>query len=341
VPGFAYIALLPFDILTDGTLRTAPHCVTVSNRRVFLYWPFWHEDRDGRIVPPVRAAAIPSRTSRPFYTVPPLETRIEIRAPPGRGFANALRIDIDGERDDDLATDIANTLLRQLRLRTNQWWIGHAHREGEDVIRGAYSIDSRGELVGNTCHANLRVEARLRIERPLTAGDFSGACAGIGSEQTIPPHWELLFDAIFFSIHRQDWRRALLDAFIACDLGVNHESLRAGRELGKPEAVVQHVLSDTDFLFNLRTGLAELFGSAADFCAAHPADYQQVRRLWSTRNEIAHGHVSGTVPGRGGLVPRIEAMNMMKSAMRLLVWLAALPRPALADLPNLDDPGAA
>lgn len=322
----AFIALLPSDILITVPTPVAPVKVALGRHDVILYWPFWHEASAGRVLPPIRSAAIPSRSSAPFYRVPPFDLTIEATPPAGHSFANGLRLDVLDSTDDDFVTGVAAALLQQFRVRTNQWWIGHSHREGESLVRASYSIDDHGSLIGQDCSAGAVVEPRLQIERPLTPAMFSAACASIASGSEVPAHWDLFFDAVYFSIHRQDWRRALLDACIACDLAVVYDAIRAGQAVGKPELAVRHALSDRDLLKNLREGLPNLFGPAADYSQNHTSDYDLIRRLWSARGSIAHGHVptTGTF-GRAFVPSRSEAADLILAAMRLLDWLKNLP----------------
>jgi len=322
----AFIALLPFDILTRNEAHVSPHQIRWDDRDVVLYWPFWHEPTPARRIPPVRSIAIPSRSSEAFYRIPPFDIHIEIPPPPDSSFANALRIDVLQAVDDRFVTAIATNLLSHIRVRTNQWWIGHAHLEGEGLVRAAYNIDADGFLVGQDCRAGAIVEPRIGIERPLEEAAFSSACASLAGGGTVPAHWDMFYDALYFSIHQEDWRRALLDACIACDLAVIYESIRAGRDLGKPEPVVRHSLSDRNLLVNLEKGLPAIFGQNANYSETQRSDFKLIRRLWKARGSIAHGQAPATGDfGRGFMPSREEAADLILAAMRLLAWLAGLP----------------
>lgn len=324
--GIAYVALFPFDILVSDA-EVAPQVIRVDGSYVRAYWPHWNEGSRGRVLAMVRAAAIPSAPGTQFFSVPPLDLHLEVQPNQGVRFANAMRFDFA----DDVATVAQVTLLvhrtlRHMRVSTGQWWIGHAHHDGEGLIRAGYKIDDSGTLVSRECLVGAEIEPRLGDERALGPEAFITVCAAAETGADPPAHWESFYDAVYFSIHRNDLRRALLDACIACDMAVLHEAIRAGRVAGKPERVVRRALSDRDLLKNLRQGLATLFGPHADFSHARPDDYELIRQLWAARGLIAHGHLPSVgADSRAQLPSRSEAAAMIEAAHRLIRRLERLP----------------
>jgi hypothetical protein len=321
----AFVALFPFDILVISESVT-PFDMTLDGRRITLYWPFWHEVPPGRRIERLRVERVPSRPGIQFYAEPPLELQIEIQPPDGGAFANGLRIDIAGDADEQFATEFVTRVLQQFRLRTGQWWIGHTHHDGEGVIRAAYSVDSRGSMMSRECRAGALVEPRLGSERLLAREDFTLACHALVSDADVPPYLDILYDAIYFSIHNSDRRRALLEACIACDMAVIYQAIRAGKEAGKPELLVRKILSDRDLLMNLRHGLPDLFGPQADYSEVSHTDYDLIRQLWAVRGAIAHGLAPGVGShGRGQLPSQQETADLLMASQRLISWLEAFP----------------
>lgn len=253
-----------------------------------IYWPHWNQEEAGRSLSQVRSTAVPSRPGYPFFEVPPLDILVQVQPHAGERFANAVRIDVsdEPESDDDIAL-LTRRLLRWMRVLTGQWWIGHAHRGEEGLIRARYLIDAKGRLSSRGCVSGPRIEPRVGIERPLERTLFLLACSAAVEGREPPPHQESILDALYFSVHQDDQRRALLEACIACDLAVLHEAIRAARQQGRPEALVRHTLSDRDLLGNLRKHIPELFGRHADLSVHQSEDFELIRRLWSARGAIA------------------------------------------------------
>jgi hypothetical protein len=325
--GTAFIALFPFDLIVSSD-AAAPFSLQLDGRTITLYWPFWHEPSGGRRIAAVQAERIPSRPGTPFYVVPPLQLQIEVQPPENGAFANGLRLDVYGECDGPFATEFVGQVIQQFRLRTGQWWVGHAHHDGEGLVRAEYTIDEHGSLADRECRAGAVVEPRFGTERPLTREDFILTCHAIAAQTPAPPYLDILYDSLYFFIHRQDRRRALLDACIASDMAVLYQAIRAARILGKPEQVVRRVLSDRDLLVNLRRGLAELFGKQADFSLVHSDDFQLIRRLWAARGSIAHGLAPAVgTHGRREIPSQQQTAELLSAAKRLVSWLEKLPRP--------------
>jgi len=324
--GITYIALFPFDILVRDA-EVPPHLVSADEPTIRAYWPHWNEESRGRVLTMVRAATIPAVPGTQFFLVPPLDLRLEVQPTQDARFANAMRLDFsDDAATVEQATLVVQRILRHVRVSTGQWWIGHAHHDGEGLIRAGYKIDSSGTLASRDCVVGMEVETRLGTERVLEPSAFSEACAATAVGTEPPAHWDSFHDAVYFSIHRNDLRRALLDACIACDMAVLHEALRAGRAAGKPERAVRRALSDRDLLKNLRQGLASLFGPHADFSRAQPADYELIRQLWAARGLIAHGQIPTVGTGsRAQLPSRAAAAVMIEAVQRVIRQLERLP----------------
>ena len=142
----AFLALFPFDIHVEVVGASAPLDFSIEGRRVTIYWPFWHEDQPGRKIRCVRLDSVPSRPGYPSWAIQPIGLEFTIQPNAGRAFADGLRIDVEaGPEETAVANDLIIQLLRQFRARTGQWWIGHAHREGQDLVRG-YTPSIRHEL---------------------------------------------------------------------------------------------------------------------------------------------------------------------------------------------------
>lgn len=323
----AFVALLPFDIEVVAGSSIDPRQYAVDGRQVTFYWPFWHEKSIGRRLQPVRAEAIPSRPGFPLFPVAPLALGIEVMPNAGLAFVNALRFDVEGINfGTAFANDLANNLIRILRASTGQWWMGHPHREGEGIIRAEYEIDANGVATDQSAESGIDVKSRFGIESPLTAEGFAAACSGLASGQELPVYAEVLYDAVFFAIERNDIRRALLEACIACDMAIIHEAIRAGTLLSKPEQFVRRNLSESDMLHNLRKALPTIFGEGADFPKLQPETFEGIRLLWAARGSIAHGLAPTTgAHGRASLPVREKAFEMLNAAFGLVAWLQQLP----------------
>lgn len=323
----AFVALMPFDLHVAAGASHSPIVHTVDGRRVTFYWPFWHESSRGRPLHPVNAELVPARDGAVLFPVQPRSIRLEIIPSEGKTFANAFRIDVDGENTDtDFATYLTNELIRNLRAGTGQWWMGHPHQEGEGLVRAEYAIDSNGVAQDKSVQSSIEVRSRFGIETPLVPHMFVAACGAIANASELPVYAELLYDAVFYAIERDDLRRALLDACVACDMAIFHESIRAAVVLGKSELYVRHNLCESDQLKNLKKGLPVIFGAQADFPSHHPTTFEQVRALWAARGSIAHGLAPSTGQhGRAALPSRAASFEMLKAAIALVDWLQKLP----------------
>ena len=175
----------------------------------------------------------------------------------------------------------------------------------------------------------MKIQPHFGSERALTCKDFTDSCVAVANGVEVQPYFDVFYDSVYFIIERDDIRRALLEACIACDIAVLFESIRAGQQHGKPELAVRNALSDRDLLVNLRVGLPKLFGAQADFSTVQTSDYELVKQLWAARGSIAHG-LSPAVGthGRAKLPSRENAADMMLAAYRLIGWLQQLPNPA-------------
>lgn len=324
--GLAYIALFPFDIHVQ---EKAASPIRLSHRKpvATVYWPHWNEPDTGRALSAVRASVVPSRPGYPFYVVPPLDIAITVQPQAGQRFANAMRVDVaeTPTRDEEVGR-LIRSLTRWMRAKSGQWWIGHSHRSAEGLIRAQYDIDSKGRLSNRDCVSAPRIEPHAGCERCLTHADFQATCAAVQAGREPAPHHELILDALYFSIHEEDQRRALLDACIACDLAILHESIRAAREQKRAEEFVRHSLSDRDLLSNVREHVPQLFGQHANLSIHQPDDFELIRRLWAARGAIAHGQLPLTgEAGRSELPTREDAVMMIQAAMRLIERMERLP----------------
>jgi hypothetical protein len=294
-----------------------------------VYWPFWNEPAVTRPVSAVRFEAVPYPAEVLPRHLQAARLQLDVVPPDGIAFVNALRVDVAGqpaETDPQTVNDLVGRLLRLLRDRTRQWWVGHPHREAESrYVRASFPVDARGEMVGTSTNAGVDIEPRFGDEAHLTPALFTAVCAALGAGEDAPLSAELFHDARYFAI-RGDIRRSVLDAVIACDFVVLEEALRLGQQRGMSERQVRGKLSDRDLLANLRRDVPAMFGASYSFAEACPGPYQHIVRLWAARGSIAHGRLphTGTL-GRGSMPTRAEQAEILGSVGALLTWFRALP----------------
>lgn len=323
----AFLVLFPFDIKLAEHDTSAPIDLLIDGRRATFYWPFWHEKEAGRQIHCVNLDWVPSRPGYPSWAIQPCGLTFTILPGAGRAFADGLRLDVEAEpTETQLVNGLVVRLLRQIRARTGQWWIGHAHREGQDFVRGVYAVDVNGIATSRDALGGVKISPFFGSERTLTAADFALSCAAVAADADVQPYFDVFYDAVYFIIESGDVRRALLETCIACDIAVLYEAIRAGERIGKSELEVRSALSDRDLLINLRAGLSKIFGTIADYRTANPEDYELVRQLWIARCAIAHGRSPIIGALEKAKLPAYEhAADMMLAAFRLIGWLQRLP----------------
>lgn len=318
----SYIACLPSDLLVRATQNVQPEVGLVDGVAVRVFWPFSYSEGAGRAIEQPRTERIPGYAGSPAFRQPPLQVRLEIRAPEGCVFCDGLRLDFDAPVDSERAEDVARRLVRNLRAVTGQWWLGHAYREGEGIVRTAYDVYPDGSLNGTSAEASMLVRPAFPLDQPLDHATFVHACTGLFAGVLSPQYLEQLYDAVYFFIGHGDVRRAILEACVALEMAVFAEAVDRGKRVGKAEQAIRKRLSNSDLLYNLSSGLPKVFGQAGDFSKVSSSDFATIRQLVAARGQIAHGQAPAIGEhGRGALPDRPAAAGMLLCAFRVVEWL--------------------
>lgn len=324
--GHAYLLACPFEMLVaDGPGPICP--IEVEGRSVTVYWPFRNAAQPTTAPRWIDLSRIPRR---PHTEPPHVRAPIPIVTPRPRAgeiAADSLRIDLFGPMADsegDFVESLAIRLFGLIRHRTGQWWLKRPNVEGEHLIRNGFAINHRGELAGGV-NAVLGVEPRRGSERTLKHAEFATLCDELARGAESPLSWDLFYDALYFVMASQggkDIRRAVLDATIACDVGVLSAASRTGETRGLSARQVLGALDQSDLLYNLSKGLFTLTGR--DFSSESPESYRQIRLLWRARGSIAHGRLPGVRVGARPLPSLDQFHDMLAGAEAALRWLDEL-----------------
>lgn len=223
---------------------------------------------------------------------------------------------------------IAEQILRLVRFRTRQWWIGRGEGGRRGPMVAAYPIAGDGSIHGEWIHY-IETPGTYELPLALTTDVWMQVMQDLAARVDPPIYHERLLDAYYFLAER-DLEAAALALANACEIARTQHFERAMRR-NDPEWDLNEYLRSRGDLgrnqWSLHTHLhpvaASLFGSG--FREAHEDDWFAIRLLWKTRGRVAHGKRAG-YEAQGVVRPVSSDMiaSWIDPTRRLLEWLEAL-----------------
>jgi hypothetical protein len=246
----------------------------------------------------------------------------------GLTMADGLRVDVFPvpvglqKADPENAAERAVTgLLSVLRWKTGQWWVGHAHREFEGLLRQWYPAHRHGQLDEGTVSLPVRIEPRMGFETPITPDLFASAAEMAVSNQRGPVHWDAFLDSVFYFIASDSLPRAVVEAAVSCELAVENAVATLAAKRERPFETMSRVLNRGDLVGNLQTAVPKLLERS--YPSEHPRQFAQIVTLWRVRGSIVHGRLAG-VDRRADVPDREAVAELLTASHQLLSWLDAV-----------------
>lgn len=233
---------------------------------------------------------------------------------------DSLRIDIVGSSaiDENVADqavrNAGSDLIRVLRWRSRQWWIGRSVDALVGYLRIRFAALSDGTPIEKIESAPKygSVSRARGDELAITAALWDSAVQDLRVQTTVPLHALLLLDAIYFEAI-SDLTRSVLDCAAACELVKDTAYSRKGW----PK-------SGYDLPEHIGNNL-ERFLSGHSYERDHPSHFAIVRNLWDARGNITHSaQAQYRVAGQVVKVDSTRTKEFITSAEHCIAWLNTL-----------------
>ena len=229
----------PFPIYVDTASRFTPVEERIATETVRFYPFFRSGPANYSPAPPVDLCQIPQPIGNRFTDTPSRYLPSPVAVPtlageptgsvllnltsswdnPPRFFPmDSARIDLLGANHQHprIASEIVNQLLRHVRVKTRQWWIGHGLPTGaEYYLRQIFPISRKGAFKGGP-ESNGSFRTLRGDEVPLDHSIWHRAIRSIQNDETIADYEDLLLDARYHTA-KTEIRRAIIDLAVACE----------------------------------------------------------------------------------------------------------------------------
>jgi hypothetical protein len=229
---------------------------------------------------------------------------------------DSIRIDILGSRPKPpgFANDVVNRLLRSIRVRTRQWWIGIEYPTGtEYYLRQIFPISRSGAFKG-TPEGNASFTTPRGDERPLDRTTWHEVITDVRSKRLIPDYEDLLLDARYHAA-KNEMRRSIIDLAVACEQACEATFIRIIENRKLPPFRRGKYYSGNDLIKHLNQDLLKLSGFSLN--SGVPETNQHISELWSLRGDLAHG--------RHQDLPTEKISALIQAAEDCVRWLERLP----------------
>lgn len=229
---------------------------------------------------------------------------------------DSIRIDILGShpKPPGFANDVVNRLLRNIRVRTRQWWIGIEYPTGtEYYLRQIVPISRSGAFKG-TPEGNGSFTTPRGDERPLDRTIWHEVITDVRTNRMIADYEDLLLDARYHAA-KNEMRRSIIDLAVACEQACEATFIRIIEHRKLPLFRRGKYYSGNDLTKHLNHDLLRLSGFSLD--SGIPETSKHISELWSLRGDLAHG--------RHQEVPKEKISTLIQAAEDCVRWLERLP----------------
>jgi hypothetical protein len=301
-PGMALIATLPYWVFVERASELDPFDVVCDEGRIRVFAPFRSAPANFVPLPEVNLPAIPFPAGAPvtfdgvpsmsaLAVMPNLENGQQVLAW-GREWGtdvrylpmDSLRLDAYPPAMGPASASVRRHLVSALRHHTRQWWIGRSLTGVVDITRAGFGVADDGSVVG-PAHLRGSTSHLFGDERGVDAELWHIIAQDVKSRTEQSPSFDLLLDARWFAVS-EDYRRAVLEAAIACELQVKTTFSQLLRSRGVRFSEGKH-LRGPGLKEWITADLARVFQRNLGADAQSHIDW--VARLWDARGRIAHG----------------------------------------------------
>lgn len=229
---------------------------------------------------------------------------------------DSVRIDILGShpKPPGFANDVVNRLLRNIRVRTRQWWIGIEYPTGtEYYLRQIVPVSRSGTFKG-TPEGNASFTTPRGDEIPLDQTIWNQVITDIKKDRMIAVYEDLLLDARYHAA-KNEMRRSIIDLAVACEQACEATFIRVIEHRQMTSFRRGKYYSGNNLTKHLNQDLQKLIGLSLE--AEMPEISKHISELWNLRGDLAHG--------RHQNLTREKLLILSQAAEDCIRWLEGLP----------------
>ena len=220
-------------------------------------------------------------------------------------------------------------LLRIIRYRTRQWWVGRDDGPRRGPITGYYPIAENRTIRGEPVIA-MEMPQSFEVPKALDTQIWLSLMEDIETGYDPPLYDDRLLDAYYFTALRDTEAAALAAAQVLEIARTHHLTRLANAKDGDSWDLTDYLTRRRDLgrkQWNLAAHLDDvaddLVGSS--FRRDHPAEWEVVANVWKTRGQVAHGkHAHYVADGTVVPVGPDDVASWFPSIRTALRWLEAL-----------------
>lgn len=329
--GVSHLFTYPYWIFVDTTISLPITEISLEDNLVRIYPPFRSGKANFLPMPFINPRNIPSihpitvlidPRTKDLAVIPRFDRQPDGTfsltfyssndwgTPPIKFPMDSIRVDVLGDKEDSyLVYDVVEKLLKQLRWRSNQWWIGRSSDVLSGHKRNSFDISEKGEPL-SVLQGIVRARTLSDFEKAIDVPIWQSAIADIQNANEAPLYDVLLLDARYFAA-ANDIRRSLLDSATACELAKNMTFER----LNLPK-------DGTDLIKHISEKLEEKINRS--YKTEEPDNFKIIKDLWVARGNIAHGKIEYRYEGQPVVIDKERCFKFAEAAENCVRWLEKL-----------------
>ncbi len=345
--GTALLYTFPFLIYVDSQSPIKVKEIIIDDTTIRIY-PFFRSGKANFIpMPPISVESIPfieglniepnnNLIIPTLAAIPSLEKDVngesimhlfvkeEFEQFPSIMPMDSLRIDLLSreENKDQIVHSSVSKLIQLIRHKTKQWWM--EHHTTASLLRANFAILKNGFPLEKPW-SNAMGRTVTGDEIPIDEAIWEESINDLEQEKVSPLYALLNLDARYFAAI-SDFRRAVLDAVIACEQArdIHFERLWF-LKAGDVPFKINRVLSGVNLPVHLSADLLKMTNNTHSFEIEHPNDFAVIEDLWDARGNIAHGRPNQY--RRDGVLNDVnedKITEFIKSTSRCIKWLESI-----------------
>lgn len=347
--GKAYLFTFPFWIYTDQKqkLELKLEEITYKGLKIRIYPPFRSAEANYTGMPYINPYNIPyptnikirlNRNAEIFnLSVVPLLVNKEITKPaalpiftkewqseiPEPFPMDSLRIDSLNleEKSEHTIEKAINHFLSLIRTKTNQWWITHSTHVLMGYLRNEISIDEGGmplDIPKGRCS----IRAVSGFETGLNINIWNSCIIDLKNNVEVSYYKELFLDGIYYAAINAI-RRSVLDLSSACEVAKELAIMKLWNKCNPDKNYKRtRVIKGYNLFDHLDTTLK---GLSCSYKEEHPENYQKIKNMWVTRQNVAHyGKAEYTEDGAKTPVDDNILRSFILASKHCIEWLETI-----------------